>query len=84
MLKINHTIVFVIEGLCLYHFMAYESIFSHITNNFKHHLEVITPIACGASIAEELAAVPLTGTQSDKLIQRMYAYVYIFLLPIYF
>lgn len=55
--------------------MAYESIFPHVVNNLKYHLEVVTPAAYGASIIEELAAVPLTGTQSDKLIRRMYDYV---------
>lgn len=51
--------------------MAYESMFPHIANNLKHRLEVITPAVYGASITEELAAVPLTGTQSDKLIKRV-------------
>lgn len=44
----------------------------HITNNLEYHLEVVTPLIYGASITEELLAVPLTGTQSDKLIKRMY------------
>ncbi|XP_011160098.1 RNA exonuclease 5 isoform X2 [Solenopsis invicta] len=68
--KISHTVVFVLEGLSSYHFMAYEDMFPHIVQNFKHRLEVITPTVYGASITEELAAVPLTGTQSDKLIKR--------------
>lgn len=74
-LKVSHTVVFVVEGLSSYHFMAYENMFPHITNNLKYHLEVVTPAAYGASIIEELAAVPLTGTQSDKLIRSMYIYV---------
>jgi len=57
--------------LSSYHFVAYESMFPHIVHNLKHRLEVITPAVYGASITEELAAVPLTGTQSDKLIKRM-------------
>lgn len=57
--------------------MSYESMFPHIVNNLKHRLEVITPAVYRASIIEELAAVPLTGTQSDKLIRRMYMYNYI-------
>lgn len=61
-----------VEGLSAYHFTAYESMFPHITNNLNHRLEVVTPTVYGASITEELAAVPLTGTQSDKLIKRMY------------
>ncbi|XP_018362663.1 PREDICTED: putative RNA exonuclease NEF-sp [Trachymyrmex cornetzi] len=68
--KISHTVVIVLEGLSSYHFMAYESMFPHIVHNLKHRLEVITPAVYGASITEELAAVPLTGTQSDKLIKR--------------
>lgn len=71
-LKVSHTVVFVVEGLSSYHFVAYENMFPHITNNLKYHLEVVTPAAYGASIIEELAAVPLTGTQSDKLIRSMY------------
>lgn len=57
--------------------MSYENMFPHIVNNLKHRLEVITPAVYGASIIEELAAVPLTGTQSDKLIRRVYMYNYI-------
>lgn len=79
-LKVSHTVVFVVEGLSSYHFIAYESMFPHITNNLKHRLEVITPAVYGASITEELAAVPLTGTQSNKLIRRMYMYNYIYIL----
>lgn len=72
--QVTHTVVLVIEGLSLYHFMAHESMLPHITNNLKYQLEVITPAIYGASITEELAAVPLTGTQSSKLIERMYLY----------
>lgn len=68
--KVTHTVVFVVEGLSSYHFMSYESMFPHIVNNLKYRLEVITPAVYGASIIEELAAVPLTGTQSDKLIRQ--------------
>ncbi|KYN01074.1 PREDICTED: putative RNA exonuclease NEF-sp [Cyphomyrmex costatus] len=68
--KISHTVVIVLEGLSSYHFMAYESMFPHIVHNLKHRLEVITPAVYGAPITEELAAVPLTGTQSDKLIKQ--------------
>ncbi|XP_012220139.1 RNA exonuclease 5 [Linepithema humile] len=68
--KVSHTVVFVVEGLSAYHFTAYESMFPHIVKNLNHRLEVVTPTVYGASITEELAAVPLTGTQSDKLIKR--------------
>ncbi|XP_033211779.1 uncharacterized protein LOC117169484 isoform X2 [Belonocnema kinseyi] len=68
--RLTHTVVLVVEGLSLYHFMAYESMFPHITSNLEHQLEVVTPAAYGGSIVEELVAVPLTGTQSLKLIQQ--------------
>lgn len=72
--KVSHTVVLVVEGLSMYHFMAYESMFHHITTNMKHQLEVVTPAAYGGSVVEELVAVPLTGTQSDRLIKREYIF----------
>lgn len=68
--KLSHTVVLVLEGLSLDHFMAHQSMFPHITSNLEHHLEIVTPAAYGGSIVEELVAVPLTGTQSLKLIQQ--------------
>ncbi|XP_046746061.1 small RNA degrading nuclease 5 isoform X3 [Diprion similis] len=68
--KVAHTVVLVVEGLSLYHFNAYESMFTNITTNMAHRLEVVTPTAYGGSIIEDLAAVPLTGTQSDRLIKQ--------------
>lgn len=64
--------IFVVEGLSAYHFVAYESLFSNIANTSKYHLEVVTPVVYGASITEELVAVPVTGTQCEKLLRRMY------------
>lgn len=69
-IQVSHTVVLVVEGLSMYHFTAYESIFSNITTNMSNRLEVVTPAAYGGSVIEELAAVPLTGTQSDRLIKR--------------
>ena len=71
LIQLSHTVVLVVEGLSLYHFMAYESSFPHIKSNLEHQLELVTPAAYGGSIVEELVAVPLTGTQSYKLIQRI-------------
>ncbi|KAI4494208.1 hypothetical protein M0802_009077 [Mischocyttarus mexicanus] len=68
--KVIHTVVFVVEGLTAYHFMAYESIFSNIKNNLEFRLEVFTPASYGSSIIEELVAVPLTRTQSVKLVTQ--------------
>nr|XP_012146348.1 PREDICTED: putative RNA exonuclease NEF-sp isoform X3 [Megachile rotundata] len=68
--KVSHTVVLVIEGLSIYHFMAYESMFSHITSKLEHRVEVVTPMIYGGSVIEDLAAVPITGVQSDKLIKQ--------------
>ncbi|KAK0167983.1 hypothetical protein PV327_001828 [Microctonus hyperodae] len=68
--RISHTVVLVVEGLSWYHFSSNESTFTHITNHLEHRLEMVTPAAHGGSVVEELAAVPLTGTQSRALIRK--------------
>ncbi|XP_076657919.1 uncharacterized protein LOC143364766 [Halictus rubicundus] len=68
--KVTHTVILVVERLSLYHFMAYESMFPHITTKLEHRVEVVTPTAYGGSVVEDLAAVPITGIQSDKLIKQ--------------
>nr|XP_033334384.1 uncharacterized exonuclease C637.09 [Megalopta genalis] len=68
--RVTHTVVLVVEGLSLYHFMAYESVFPHITTKLEHRVEVVTPAAYGGSVVEDLAAVPITGIQSDNLIKQ--------------
>ncbi|XP_047354762.1 RNA exonuclease 5 isoform X2 [Vespa velutina] len=68
--KVTHTIVFIVDGLSLDHFITYKTIFSHIKDNLELHFEMMTPAAYNGSIIEELVAVPLTGTQSDKLIKQ--------------
>jgi RNA exonuclease 1 len=62
--------VLLIEGLSLYDFQAHESQFPTITDIFKDRVEVITPPVYNGSLVEELAAVPLTGTQKHKLLNR--------------
>lgn len=59
--------VLLIEGLSLYDFQAHESLFPGVTDIFTNRVEVITPLAYNGSLVEELAAVPLTGTQKHKL-----------------
>ena len=70
--------VFVVEGLSLYHFMAYENMFPYITSKLEHRVEIVTPTAYGGSVIEDLAAVPITGIQSDKLIKRIFILKYLF------
>ncbi|XP_017885742.1 RNA exonuclease 5 [Ceratina calcarata] len=68
--KVPHTVVLVVEGLSLYHFVAYESMFRHISTKLEHQVEVVTPCAYGGSVIEDLAAVPITGVQCDKLLKQ--------------
>ena len=60
--------VLLIEGLSIYDFQAHESLFPAVTDIFTNRVEVITPLAYNGSLVEELAAVPLTGTQKHKLL----------------
>ncbi|XP_034189156.1 RNA exonuclease 5 isoform X2 [Osmia lignaria lignaria] len=68
--RVSHTVALVIEGLSIYHFMAYESMFPSITSNLEHRVEVVTPMIYGGSVVEDLAAVPITGVHCDKLIEQ--------------
>jgi hypothetical protein len=61
-------VVLLIEGLSLYDFQAHESLVRAVTDIFTNRVEVITPLAYNGSLVEELAAVPLTGTQKHKLL----------------
>jgi hypothetical protein len=61
-------VVVLIEGLSLYDFQAHESLLPAVADIFMHRVEVITPLAYNGSLVEELAAVPLTGTQKHKLL----------------
>ncbi|PSN57628.1 hypothetical protein C0J52_05431 [Blattella germanica] len=68
--RISHTVVLVIEDVSLYDFQSHENILSNITKNFNIKLEVITPTAYNGNIIHELSAVPLTGTQKNKLMKQ--------------
>ncbi|PNF35208.1 hypothetical protein B7P43_G06862 [Cryptotermes secundus] len=67
---VSHRVVLLIEGLSLYDFQAHESQFPAITDIFKDRVEVITPPVYNGSLVEELAAVPLTGTQKHRLLNQ--------------
>lgn len=58
----------IVEGVSLDHYLAHENLFPNLSTNLKHKLELITPVAHGGSIVEEIVAVPLTGEHNHKLI----------------
>ncbi|XP_011497286.1 PREDICTED: putative RNA exonuclease NEF-sp [Ceratosolen solmsi marchali] len=68
--KISHTIVFVIEGLTVDHYLSNESLLRHVTSKLEYKLEIITSSICGSSFLEELINVPLTISQKSYLINK--------------
>ncbi|KAF7995515.1 hypothetical protein HCN44_006622 [Aphidius gifuensis] len=68
--KVSHTVVLVVEGLSLLHFNNNETVFTNVNKNLEHRMEIVTPATYGGSIVEDLAAVPLTGTEKNKLIKK--------------
>lgn len=70
--QLSQTMVLVIEGLSSQHYISSPSLFPNITNLLHHKLELMTPLVYGDSVIEELAAVPLTGTQYCKIINSAF------------
>ena len=70
--RISHTVVFVIEGISLYDFQSHESLCTKITEIFPNKVEVVTPVTYSGNLIQELAAVPLTGTQRNRLLKRKF------------
>ncbi|CAD7081931.1 unnamed protein product [Hermetia illucens] len=68
--RLSHTLVLVVEGLSLFHFLSYENHFSEANRVFQNKLEVIMPPHKEGKIIEELAAVPLTSSEKEELIKR--------------
>lgn len=68
--KISQIVVLVVENMSLYHFNSYESEFVNINSIFENKLEVVTPSVYDGDLVAEVAAVPLTSTQKDKLVKE--------------
>lgn len=68
--KVSHTVVLVVENVSLYHFTSNMDYFKNINTIFEHKLEVVTPSVYRGDLVEEIAAVPLTSTQKDKLVKE--------------
>ncbi|XP_014215920.1 RNA exonuclease 5 isoform X1 [Copidosoma floridanum] len=68
--QVKHTIVCILEGLSLDHYVSNQSIFQHLTSKLDYGLELITPAVYGGSIIEELVAVPLTGIEKSRLLRK--------------
>lgn len=69
--KISHTVVLVIDGLSLFHFSSYESLFEKCSTIFQTKLEVVTPSSdSGEHVINELITVPCTAAQKTELIKK--------------
>lgn len=64
--KLSHTVVFVVEGVTVYDYISSESNYSFLAN-MNHRVEVVSPMNYDGNLVEELATVPLSRTQKDKL-----------------
>ncbi|XP_053955513.1 RNA exonuclease 5 [Anastrepha ludens] len=69
-LRLSHSVVLILEGLSLYHYLSNESKFTQAKEIFQTRLEVVLPPQKEGSIIEEIAQVPLTNVQAQKLIEE--------------
>jgi RNA exonuclease 1 len=67
--NISHTIVFIIEGLTVNHYISNKTIFQHITSKLDYKLE-ISATDYERSFLEELINLPLSKTQITNLIKK--------------
>lgn len=63
---VSHTVVLAIEGISLYHYSSYESLFKGLSALFENKIEVITP--SDNSLIEELAALSYISSHKESLI----------------
>lgn len=70
--KVSHTVVVAVDGLSLFHYSSYESLFENCTNIFENKLEVVTPQSTkeGEHFINELITVPCTALQRAELIKK--------------
>ncbi|XP_055688168.1 RNA exonuclease 5 [Lutzomyia longipalpis] len=68
--QITQTVVLVIEGIYLYHFSAFESLFGETNRIFKTKLETVMPPYEDGRVLEEFASLPLTLSQQELIIAQ--------------
>lgn len=69
-LRLSHTLVLVLDGVSLYHYLSNECKFVETKKIFETKLEVILPVRGQKSIIEDLATAPLTNAQAEQLIDQ--------------
>ncbi|XP_055383588.1 uncharacterized protein LOC129613506 [Condylostylus longicornis] len=68
--KLSHTVVLIVEGISLFHYLSYQNQFEETNKIFENKLEVILPTFEEGKVLKELATVPLTAFQKDQLIEK--------------
>lgn len=64
--KIVHSVVLVVEGLSLYHYQSYESLFTETSSIFSDKVEVVMPTDSDGLLSA-LSALPVTSEQRQEL-----------------
>lgn len=67
--NLTHIVVLIVEGLSVNDLLLNEHLFPKLTSSFPDRVEVLAPTHYGSEISQELAAVPLSVTQKDKLLR---------------
>ncbi|XP_016956022.1 uncharacterized protein LOC108028613 [Drosophila biarmipes] len=69
-LSLSHSVVVILEGLSLYHYLTNESLFKATNKIFNTKLEMLLPSRDDAQIIDEIAKIPLTNVQARQLIDE--------------
>ncbi|XP_017863995.1 PREDICTED: uncharacterized protein LOC108614396 [Drosophila arizonae] len=68
--SLSHSVVLILDGLSLYHYMSNESRFEATNRIFDTKLEVVLPPHEEGRIIDTIAQIPLTSVQAQKLINE--------------
>ncbi|XP_017010655.2 uncharacterized protein Rexo5 [Drosophila takahashii] len=69
-LSLSHSVVVILEGLSLYHYLSNESKFEATNKIFSTKLEMLLPPQDEGQIIDEIAKIPLTNVQARQLIDE--------------
>ncbi|XP_043649182.1 small RNA degrading nuclease 5 [Drosophila teissieri] len=69
-LSLSHSVVVILEGLSLYHYLSNESQFEATNRIFSTKLEMLLPPQEEGQIIDEIAKIPLTNVQARRLIDE--------------
>ncbi|KAH8361350.1 hypothetical protein KR200_007553 [Drosophila serrata] len=69
-LSLSHSVVVILEGLSLYHYLSNETQFEATNRIFNTKLEMLLPPQDEGQIIDEIAQIPLTNIQAKRLIDE--------------